>query len=768
MPEPSQFRHYQIVQDAAGANVEVFRDDDQVVVLAFDLHRQELVHCHVLLEMPTDRAGFEQRCRTLGEEGHPLLARMAEYGDDDGNAFYITANVDGEPLRGYLERQKDLPVWLAVMLARRALAAVTAVCQRGDFLTEDPMDALRVVQSGVAELMVMVGDYQVGKAAKRRGRGLRPKFARQASFLTAFLEDQAGGNPAGSEHLLPTADFTELLAGCLASAETSVVGEMQDLGVELEAMVSEDLTAEIGSSQKPRSVAAPLLASYQEVARAVVNLVRIQSQRLDVTNPYGMRGTLTKTGRMVSVEQVPPRQMSGKRVLEIDQLVAKLASKRGFSSVVNVALVHEMDGVICVAEEAVDGVHLGELLKKRSALNGNEAYLVLAGLDAALSQLEAAPVPIQKLRLEDVFVLNGRPLGDGNQGALFESKLNEWPSFSVMVRGQPCLASMTGRGTDPAILLGSAVQGAPEGDDSPWQAHWMAAVGRFLLGLDAVAGAKARPVVTGSERDTLERFLSDEIGKGKASRPASRGDFLARYARIIQHNDLVKPEVLKADEEEFISPLAQARPVAPRSREKLPVSPKPSRVIESDVSPLASASISPVSEKSTIGFAELLFQGADTSIGGGGEGGGPIWEATHGISQSPTLPAELLPLREEVPMWLRAAVFVGGSMVLGAMLAHLTGEALWERKRAELRAGQATEMVSGGVGMTTPKASEASPLLPVDPGESDQPERPNVEVSIESLLPKEDVPKAIPVGETRPGSSLRETLEEIGGGEASR
>ena len=767
MPEPSQFRHYQIVQDAAGANVEVFRDDDQVVVLAFDLHRQELVHCHVLLEMPADRAGFEQRCRTLGDEGHPLMARMAEFGEDDGNAFYITSNVDGEPLREYLERQKDLPVWLAVMLARRSLAALTAVCQRGDFLTEHPIDSLRVLQSGPVELLVMVSDYQVAKAATRRGRGLRPKFSRQASFLKAFLDDQAGGNPAGAEHLLPTADFTELLAGCLSSAEKAVVGEMQDLMAELEKTVSEEIAVEIGSSQKPKSVAAPLLGSYQEVARAVVNLVRIQSQRLDVTNPYGMRGTLTKTGRGVFVEQVPPRSMAGKRVLEIDQLVAKLGSKRGYSSLVKLALVHEQDGMMCLAEETVDGVHLGELLKKRASLNGSEAYLVLAGLDAALSQLEEAAVPILKLRMEDIFVLNGRPLGGEKPSVLFESKLTEWPSFSVMLRAQPCLASMTGRGTDPAILLGSAVQGAPESEDSPWQGHWLAAVGRFLLGLEAVAGAKAHPTISGREREAMERFLGDEIGKGKASRAASRGDFLARYARIIQHHDLVKPEVLKPDDDEFTSPVAQARPVS--SPPVVVSAPKPTRVIESDVSPIGAASITPVSEKSTIGFAELLFQGADTPIGGGG-GGGPIWEASQSNSQSPTLPAELLPLREEVPMWLRAAVFMGGSMVLGAILAHVTGEAIWEKKRAELQAARTTvdEEAVSTRDVAAPKPEAASPMLPVQAGDDAEPERPKVDLSVESMLPKEDVPKAVPVSEARPGSSLRDSLESLGGAGGDR
>ena len=36
MPEPSLFRHYQIVQNTDGSNVELARNDEQVNVLAFD------------------------------------------------------------------------------------------------------------------------------------------------------------------------------------------------------------------------------------------------------------------------------------------------------------------------------------------------------------------------------------------------------------------------------------------------------------------------------------------------------------------------------------------------------------------------------------------------------------------------------------------------------------------------------------------------------------------------------------------------------------
>ena len=116
MSEPSQFRHYQIIQDADGNNVELVRNAEQVSVLAFDMQRLEYVHCHVLLEPLANRPAFEEACKSLQKRGHPALARMIEFGEDEGNPFYITSNIDGEPLRPYLARQQDIPGWLAIML----------------------------------------------------------------------------------------------------------------------------------------------------------------------------------------------------------------------------------------------------------------------------------------------------------------------------------------------------------------------------------------------------------------------------------------------------------------------------------------------------------------------------------------------------------------------------------------------------------------------------------------------------------------------------
>ncbi|MCP5557347.1 MAG: hypothetical protein H7A55_06305 [Verrucomicrobiaceae bacterium] len=670
MSEPNQFRHYRIVQDSDGNNVELVRSAEQVVVLAFDTVRMDFVHCHVLLQPLTQRAAFEDGCRKLQRDGHPLLARIVDFGEDDGNPFYITSNVDGEPLRSYLNRQQDIPGWMAVMLACRALEASCAICERGDFYPDNPLDVLRVVQVGPQSLVAMVADYKVvlgtsGNTGK--SRTLKSAFDKQGKFLRTFLLEQAGGGPMLPDHPLPAADFAELLGACLIAASPSSITQMQELRNSLSKLAPDHLSGEIPTAQKPRALIAPLLASYQEVARGVVNLVRIQSQRLDMSNPYSMRGTLTKAGRPVLVEQVPPQRVCGERVLDADKQTLKIAKKREFGSLVSLALVNETDEITCLAEEVVEGISLADVLRERRALEVQEAYLVLAGLDSALMQLDASQLPVRKLRLEDIFLMTGFGREDPRTARLLESKLNEWPAFSVMLRTHPCLAGMSCRGTDPSVLLPP-----PPGVTNLWHGGWMAAAGKFLLGIESPAGVRIDEVASGRERETVVRLLEDEIDKARNGSPVARSDFLSRYARIVHHYDLVKPTPVPLVTE--ISP-----PRTPKGgRKKAEPTPiPPPESVRVPAGGALTSGLSAVTEKPTIGFAELLFQGG----GDARPPDEPDW-AQRGMGADGVLPDDLdLGGTDNVPMWLKAAVFLGASMLCGAVAAHFSGHALWQKLR---------------------------------------------------------------------------------------
>jgi hypothetical protein len=709
MSEPSQFRHYQIIQDADGNNVELVRNAEQVAVLAFDVQRLEYVHCHVLLEPLNNRDAFEENCKTLQKRGHPTLARVIECGEDEGNPFYITSNVDGEPLRPYLARQQDIPGWLAIMIACRALETAVAVCERGEFLTENPLDSFRIVQTAPQAVQVLAADFRVLDNAAGKKRALKTGFEKQAKFLRTFLVEQGGG-PTLADHLLPATDFAELLGACLSSAGVGAIAAMRELRTALQKLAPDHLSGEIPTAQKPRALLAPLLASYQEVARGLVNLVRVQSQRLDMANPYSMRGTLTKTGRSVLIEQVPPSRIACARIKEVDDSALKITKQRDYSSLVTVALVNEAEDVTCLAEEIVEGISLADLMRERRFLDVQEAYLVLAGLDSALVQLDRSTLPATKLRLEDIFLLTGFAREDSRSTKLLVSKLNEWPAFNIIARAHPTLASMSGRGTDPAVLLPPA-KGTPA---TMWHAGWLAALCKFLLGLESPAGMHAEPEGGARERETVARLLDDEIAKVAESKPAQRSDFLGRYARIIQHYDLAKPnEPARAGGTEpavdiGLKPRAKTVPVTKSAVKREFSAPLAS---ESLRSPVALTMGGPAkSDESNIGFAELLFRNA------GGEPSppdAPDW-ARAAASAPPTLPADLIP-RDDVPFWLKAAVFLGGSMVIGAVCAHLSGGALWQKRHqavpVEAAKGKSSAVMSAPAAQTSSSVPKA---LPVD------------------------------------------------------
>lgn len=759
MSEPSQFRHYQIIQDADGNNVELVRDAGQVAVLAFDMQRLEYVHCHVLLEPLANRASFEDACKALQNRGHPALARMIEFGEDEGNPFYITSNIDGELLRPYLTRLQEIPGWLALMIACRALEAAVAVCERGEYLGESPLDSFRIVQTTPQSVQVLAADFRVLENTAKKKQALKSSFEKQAKFLRSFLTEQGGSGPTLPDQSLAAADFSELLGACLASAGVGVIAAMRELRTMLQKLAPEHLSGEIPTAQKPRALLAPLLASYQEVARGLVNLVRIQSQRLDMANPYSMRGTLTKTGRAVLIEQVPPPRIASPRIREVDDTALKVTQQRENSGLVTLALVNEAEEVTCLAEEIVEGISLADLMRERRWIDVQEAYLVLAGLDSALGQLEQSELPVGKLRLEDIFLLTGFAREDPRSTKLLVSRLNEWPAFNVIVRAHPTLAAMSGRGTDPAVLLPPA-RSAPK---TAWHAGWLAALGKFLLGLESPVGVVADPQGSARERETVARLLDDEIAKVADSKPAQRGDFLGRYARIIQHYDLVKPaaELSKATGPEpaanaGLKPSQKTIPVSKTAAKRELSAPLASQM---PVTPLTSggAARAGSGEDTHIGFAELLFRNA------GGEAtppDAPDW-ARAAASAPPTLPAHFIP-RDDVPMWLKAAVFLGGSMVLGALFAHFSGDALWQKKRAS--AVEALRQPAAGVLVppapqlpgATPTPAQALAPVPVMPAaEAPVPKAipvidPSSAVMTQRVVPVAEppVPKAIPITET--------------------
>jgi hypothetical protein len=661
MPEPSQFRQYQIVQDTQGCNVELTRSAEQVAVLAFDQERLEFVACHVLLYPLHHRGQFDESCMKLRLNGHPLLARMIEYGEDEGNPFYITTCVDGESLRAYFNRQSELSLLLATRISARALDTTLALLERGDLVPDAPLESLRLLQTSPTDLRIIQSDYRITDgphSTRSKNRAVKGSMERQLKLLRSFLtEMNSAASPTVTEATVTATDFSEILHGVLATTTPEHLPTLSELRDILAQQLPAHLDSEIATAQKPRALIAPLLASYQDVARSLVNHVRIQSQRLDMANPYAMRGTLTRSGRTVMAEQVPSFRLSGQRVADSIRQVARLHPQRGHSPLLPIAHFSEQDTLPCVAEELPEGMNLAELLQSRGQLDVAEIYLILAGIDAALTQVEQLGVEIKKLRLEDIYLLAGISRDDARLGQLLQVKLTDWPAFTAQLRGHATLASIAARGTDPAVLLPARLVGSR----SPaWTGSWLAAIGCFLNGLYQKAGANSLPSSNSTnERNAVIRMLMDELIKGREGGHTTRQDFLGRLARIIRHHDLAQ----------------FSASITPTQTSPLIAYPAPVALTQAEFDATEGT------EEFTVGFAELLISQptaaalpvANTSPWAQGASAEP--HSGQGGDNWAAVPAD-----DPSPFWLKAIVFIAGSMVLGAAIATLSGTALWSKK----------------------------------------------------------------------------------------
>lgn len=734
MPEPRLFRHYLIAQDADGGNVELLRNAEQVCILGFDTRRLAFVHCHVLLEPLKEPLIIEEAVERLQMRGHPLLAKLSDYGEDEGTPYYITHHIDGETLGDYLARLGEIPLWLATLISIRSLCAAAALKEQSEVPLHQPLTSLRVVQTSQQNLIVQVADYPLLPSA-RREKGLNDELEKSGRLLKDFLSEKAG-------HPLPCGIFMELLSGCLEAVSTESKTTLEQLLAFLQELANKAPTEVIATALKPRHVLSAYLAGYQQVARILVNRIGFQSQRLDPANPYAMRGTLIHSGRAVLVEQILPERLASEKVRAVLERHSERQGDSG-GAWLRLPLIQEEDGLSCLAEEVVEGISLADLLGCRQALDLRETYLVLASVDAALTQLEASGLETTRLRLEDIQLITGFPREDARNLKLVTTQLTAWPAVAVVLRAHPTLSSMSGRGTDPAVLL-------PSNHPATWDASWLSALGQFLLSLVPLPGS-SNPAVPafGGDREAVSRLFEDEIAQSRKGGHTNRRDFLARYARFVPHDDLAK--LLIKGEDSTPQELPSAKPAIKPKRGGLQLinssgvsHPSGERHHDSTSLETATPILTPITEKPIAGFAELLFHGTSEIT----EDSEPDWARTA-IDAPPTIhPSETLLPDELVPRWLRMAVFFGGSMVAGAVLAHLSGHALWQQTSRHPSAATAIQVKKDTEAAAMPKAI-APPKVPALPAEGELP------VPMPSAVPDQKIPA---YNLLKPPPSQRETI----------
>ncbi|WP_050026650.1 Sel1-like repeat-containing protein kinase family protein [Verrucomicrobium sp. BvORR034] len=671
MATPTQFRHYLIAQDADGANLEVLRSSEQVAVFAFDSRRQVFVHCHVLLDPVEDHAAFESRARLFADKGHPLRARVVEYGEDDSSAFYITENVDGETLRAYLERREDLPARVAVKLAKAVLRAMEGLGPLGDSLPTRALESLRLVQAGPQSLVAVLADYCL-VMAKDAAKAEPQALGQQIQFLQTWLGEHLRKSTEGDEATVRSAELQEQLTRVLSSWSLQGAALLSQAIADLERLDAAPQEGELSAALKPKPYLAPMMANFQELARSISQTVRIQSQKLTPAQPYALRGMYMKTGQTVVVEQLPPRRLAG-NFPDVALRQVQNLPKGKYPNLIPVVFVEHGEEIECMGETAVEGVPLSDLLEVRRVLDPQEVYVVLASMDAALEQMEKAGVACHRLRLEDIYLFTGFGKEAPVDTGLLNTKLNEWPGFSIVIRTHPCMHGMAGRGTDPGLLL--PLPGPTKGGASPvWNGGWMAALGCCLVGMPD--GSASKHVTGIPQTDSVCALLEDELQRTAKGVPSPRASFLSRFAKLVQKYELVQPKpTVPHAELSGVEPAQGAAREMPKAGTALPArkgaSPPPP--MPQQQRPVAEE------EQPALGFAEALIQKSSMEeVEDDFDEEFALPPMRSGMRlRSSTVESSWMSVRSKRPFWVTCTLVVAGALLVGAGLAHYTGRAVW-------------------------------------------------------------------------------------------
>src|SRR5436190_1083898 len=84
----------------------------------------------------------------------------------------------------------------------------------------------------------------------------------------------------------------------------------------------------------------------------------------------------------------PPGRLVANGPAELLRRVLNVPRTGKFPNLVPVNFLEQNGGLLSMAETAVEGIALSDLIDARGTLDPQEVYLVLAGMDAALAQLE--------------------------------------------------------------------------------------------------------------------------------------------------------------------------------------------------------------------------------------------------------------------------------------------------------------------------------------------------------------------------------------------
>src|SRR6266496_1310826 len=166
-PGPLKYAHFEVevgadgfpVELGAGAMAITYRARDTVLnsVVALKVIDRKVAH------NPGARSRFLREARAAANIRHPNVARVTNYGEQDGECFYAMELVEGETLEARVRRDGPMPLAVALEIVEQAARAL-AVAEVCGVVHRDIKPSNLMLESDASEaLVVKVIDYGVAK-----------------------------------------------------------------------------------------------------------------------------------------------------------------------------------------------------------------------------------------------------------------------------------------------------------------------------------------------------------------------------------------------------------------------------------------------------------------------------------------------------------------------------------------------------------------------------------------------------------------------------
>src|SRR6266403_247131 len=174
--EPLKYAHFEVEVGADGFPVELGDGAMAITYRARDTVLNSVVALKVIdrkmAENPCTRSRFLREARAAAQIRHPNVARVTNYGEQDGECFYSMELVEGETLEARVRRDGPMPLALALEVIEQAARALAAAEACGVVHRDIKPSNIMLESDAAGALVVKVIDYGIAKVvAPEPGRG---------------------------------------------------------------------------------------------------------------------------------------------------------------------------------------------------------------------------------------------------------------------------------------------------------------------------------------------------------------------------------------------------------------------------------------------------------------------------------------------------------------------------------------------------------------------------------------------------------------------